>query len=155
MSSHLATIRWSRGSQTFTDSRYSRGHVWAFDGGIEVPASSSPHVVPVPYANANAVDPEEALVASVSSCHMLFFLFIAMGRKFCVDSYVDDAVGVMGKNASGKSAVTLITLRPKADFSGARLPTRDDIDSMHHEAHDECFIANSLKTEIRCEPVYG
>jgi organic hydroperoxide reductase OsmC/OhrA len=154
MSTHTVTVRWVRGDQAFTDNRYSRAHRWQFDGGAEIPGSSSPHVVPLPYSNPAAVDPEEALVASLSSCHMLFFLSIAAGRGFCVDSYVDAAVGAMGKNAAGKFAVTLITLRPSAAFSGAPLPARSDIDSMHHEAHEECFIANSVKTEIRCEPVY-
>ncbi len=120
-----------------------------------MPGSSSPHVVPLPYSDPAAVDPEEAFVASLSSCHMLFFLSIAAGRGLCVDSYVDDAVGAMGKDAAGKFAVTLVTLRPNVAFSGARLPARSEIDSMHHEAHEKCFIANSVKTEIRCEPVYA
>ena|ERR1022692_516076 len=154
MATHTATIRWLRGDQAFTDNRYSRAHTWLFDGGVEVPGSSSPHVVPLPYSQATAVDPEEALVASLSSCHMLFFLFIAAGRGFCVDSYVDDAAGVMGKDASGKVAMTQVTLRPKAAFAGIPSPTKIDIDSMHHEAHSECFIANSVKTEVRCEPIY-
>jgi organic hydroperoxide reductase OsmC/OhrA len=153
MSTHTVTVRWARSDQAFTDSRYSRAHIWQFDGGAQVPGSSSPHVVPLPYSDPKAVDPEEAFVASVSSCHMLFFLSIAAGRGFCIDTYVDDALGTMGKDPAGKLAVTLITLRPKVAFSGARLPARSDIDSMHHEAHEECFIANSVKTEIRCEPV--
>ncbi len=113
MSSYTVTIRWLRGNQPFTDNRYSRGHTWVFDGGVEVPASASPHVVPLPYAQANAVDPEEAFVASLSSCHMLWFLPIAAKRGFCIDSYVDDAVGLMGKDASGKLSMTQVTLRPK------------------------------------------
>jgi organic hydroperoxide reductase OsmC/OhrA len=152
MSAHTVTIRWQRDGQPFTDNKYSRRHTWAFDGGIEVPASSSPHVVPLPYSQSNAVDPEEAFVAALSSCHMLWFLSIAAERRFCVDSYVDDATGVMGKNALGKVAVTRVTLRPKVAFVGDRLPTRDEIASMHHEAHAECFIANSVQTEVRCEP---
>jgi organic hydroperoxide reductase OsmC/OhrA len=135
------------------DNRYSRGHTWLFDGGTEIPASSSPHVVPLPYSRADAVDPEEAFVASLSSCHMLWFLSIAGTRRFCVDSYVDAAAGVMSKDASGKVAMTRVTLRPKAVFVGAFVPTVAEIESMHHEAHAQCFIANSVKTDVRCEPV--
>jgi organic hydroperoxide reductase OsmC/OhrA len=155
MAKHSVTVRWQRRDELFTDNRYSRAHTWHFDGGIEVPGSSSPHVVPLPYSNENAVDPEEAFVASLSSCHMLFFLSIAASRGFCVDSYVDNAVGTMGKNAAGKVAVTTITIRPATAFTGARIPTQIDIDSMHHEAHEECFISNSVTTAIRCEPVYA
>jgi len=155
MSSYKVTIRWLRGDQQFTDNRYSRGHTWVFDGGVEIPASSSPHVVPLPYSKANAVDPEEAFVASLSSCHMLWFLSIAAERGFCIDSYVDDAVGVMGKNALGKLVMTRVTLRPKVAFAGNRLPMESDIESMHHAAHAECFIANSVKTDVHCEPVYA
>jgi organic hydroperoxide reductase OsmC/OhrA len=153
MSAHTVTIRWQRDGQPFTDNKYSRRHTWAFDGGVEVPASSSPHVVPLPYSQSNAVDPEEAFVAALSSCHMLWFLSIAAERRFCVDSYVDDAAGIMGRNALGKVAVTRVTLRPRAAFVGDRLPTKDEIASMNHEAHAECFIANSVQTEVRCEPV--
>ncbi len=155
MSTYSATIRWDRGEQPFTDNRYSRRHTWHFDGGIEVPASSSPHSVPLPYSHANAVDPEEAFVASLSSCHMLWFLFIAAKRGFCVDTYVDDAEGVMAKGASGKLAMTRVTLRPRVAFVGDLLPAPSDIDSMHHSAHAECFIANSVKTEVLCEPIYA
>jgi len=152
--SHKAQIRWSRGDSAFTDNRYSRGHSWHFDGGIEVPASSSPDVVRVPFSVEAAVDPEEAYVASIASCHMLWFLSIAAERGFCVDQYQDDAVGVIGKSATGKTVITHVTLYPLATFSGTRLPSRADIAELHHTAHDECFIANSVKTDIRCEPVY-
>jgi len=152
LSAYTVTIAWRRGTAAFTDNEYSRAHTWAFDGGIEVPASSSPAVVPLPWSQAEAVDPEEAFVASLSSCHMLWFLSIAARARFCVDSYVDDAVGVMGRNPAGKLAMTLVTLRPKVAFAGARLPTDDEIAAMHHKAHAECFIANSVKTEVRCEP---
>ena len=155
MSSHTVTVRWERGEAPFTDNRYSRGHTWTFDGGVVVPGSSSPHVVPPPYSRPDAVDPEEAFVASLSSCHMLWFLSLAVERHFCIDSYSDDATGVMAKNTSGKLAMTLVTLRPKAVFVGDRLPTKDEIASLHHRAHAECFIASSVKTEIRCEPVYS
>jgi organic hydroperoxide reductase OsmC/OhrA len=155
MASYSAEVSWSRGEQKFVDNRYSRKHSMKFDGGTEVPGSSSPHVVPLPYSDATAVDPEEAFVASISSCHMLFFLSIAAARKFRVDRYRDNAIGVMGKNASGKMVISTVTLKPEATFSGDLLPTHADIDAMHHEAHDECFIANSVRTEVRCEPVYA
>jgi organic hydroperoxide reductase OsmC/OhrA len=153
VSEYLVTVRWGRAGQPFVDNKYRRAHVWAFDGGIEVPASSSPSVVPLPYSESRAVDPEEAFVASLASCHMLWFLSIAAARKFCVDSYDDDARGVMGRNAAGKLAMTRVTLRPKVAFAGDRVPTAEEIAAMHHEAHGECFIANSVTTEIRCEPV--
>jgi organic hydroperoxide reductase OsmC/OhrA len=153
MSEYVVTVRWGRAGQPFIDNKYRRAHTWAFDGGVEVPASSSPTVVPPPYSESRAVDPEEAFVASLSSCHMLWFLSIAARRKFCVDSYVDDARGVMGRNAAGKMAMTQVTLRPKIAFAGDRLPTEVEIAAMHHEAHAECFIANSVTTEVRCEPV--
>lgn len=153
MHTYDATVAWNRGDQKFIDNRYSRGHAWRFDGGLEVPASSSPHVVPLPMSVAANVDPEEALVASVSSCHMLFFLGIAAKRGFVVDSYVDRASGIMEKNSEGKIAMTRITLRPEIVFGGERAPTRDEIDRIHHESHEQCFIANSLKTDIIVEPV--
>lgn len=155
MSTYTVTVSWQRGAQPFIDNKYSRRHSWLFDGGIEVPASSSPHVLPVPFSDANAVDPEEAFVASLSSCHMLWFLSLAARRRFCVDSYVDGAMGTMGKNASGKLAMTRVVLRPKVVFVGDRLPSQAEIDAMHHEAHAECFIANSVTTEVACEPVYA
>jgi organic hydroperoxide reductase OsmC/OhrA len=152
MSAYTVTVAWHRGTAAFTDDKYSRAHTWAFDGGIEVPASSSPAVVPLPWSQAAAVDPEEAFVASLSSCHMLWFLSIAARARFCVDSYVDDAVGVMSRNPAGKLAMTLVTLQPKVAFAGDRRPTNDEIAAMHHKAHAECFIANSVTTEVRCEP---
>jgi organic hydroperoxide reductase OsmC/OhrA/ribosomal protein S18 acetylase RimI-like enzyme len=155
MSTYLATIRWERGEQPFTDSRYSRAHAWLFDGGVEVQGSSSPHAVPLPFSRSDAVDPEEAFVASLSSCHMLWFLSIAAKRGFCVDSYVDSAEGVMARNASGKFAMTRVTLSPRVIFVGNPMPTKSDIESMHHKAHIECFIANSVKTEVLCEPIYA
>ncbi len=154
MAEYTAEILWQRGEQDFLANRYSRRHVMRFDGGAEVAGSSSPHSVPLPMSDAAAVDPEEAFVASLSSCHMLWFLAIAAKRKFCVDRYADAAVGVMAKNADGKMAMTVVRLRPEVHFSGERLPTRGQIDQLHHEAHEECFIANSVRTEVRCEPVY-
>jgi organic hydroperoxide reductase OsmC/OhrA len=155
MSTYTATIRWERGDQSFTDNKYSRAHTWLFDGGVRVPGSSSPHSVPLPYSRADAVDPEEAFVASLSSCHMLWFLAIAAKRGFCVNNYVDNAEGVMARNASGKFAMTQVTLRPRVDFVGSPMPTTSDIGAMHHKAHTECFIANSVRTEVRCEPIFA
>jgi organic hydroperoxide reductase OsmC/OhrA len=153
MSTYVVTVRWGRAGQPFIDKRYSRAHTLIFDGGLEVPGSSSPSVVPLPYSQAKAVDPEEAFVASLSSCHMLWFLSIAAKLGYCVDSYVDDAAGVMGKNGQGKLAMTVVTLRPKVVFAGDPIPDAATIAAMHHEAHAECFIANSVLTEVRCEPV--
>jgi organic hydroperoxide reductase OsmC/OhrA len=153
MHSYDATVAWQRSGQTFTDNRYSRGHRWSFDGGADVPASSSPHVVPVPMSDAAGVDPEEALVAATSSCHMLFFLSFAARRDFIVDSYTDRASGIMEKNAEGRMAMTRITLRPDIVFVGEHRPTREELDRMHHDSHEQCFIANSLKSEIVVEPV--
>lgn len=148
MAEYTAKIVWNRNQAIFTDNRYSRGHRWLFDGGIDVPASSSPHVVPLPLSVGEAVDPEEAFVASLSSCHMLSFLYIAAKRGYIVDSYKDEAVGVLAKNDLGKLAMTRVTLRPDARFGGERRPTSDDVTAMHHEAHEQCFIAQSVKTEI-------
>lgn len=155
MTHYTAEVLWLRNEGDFAGNRYSRRHLLRFDGGLEVPGSSSPHVVPLPMSDAAALDPEEAFVSSLSSCHMLWFLSIAAKRKFCVDRYFDAAEGVMEKNADGKMAMTLVTLRPDVEFSGEHQPTREELDSLHHEAHDACFIANSVKTEVRCEPVYG
>lgn len=152
MAYYSAEVLWLREEQDFLDSRYSRKHLIRFDGGLEIPGSSSPHVVALPMSDASAVDPEEAFIASLSSCHMLWLLSIAAKQKFRVDRYFDAAVGVMGKNAEGKIAMTVVTLRPEVQFSGTLLPTREQIGQMHHEAHEQCFIANSVKTEVRCEP---
>ena len=153
MAEYKASVVWRRDGALFTDNRYSRGHRWLFDGGVEVPASSSPHVVPLPLSVAAAVDPEEAFVASLSSCHMLWFLSIAAKRGFVVDSYRDDAIGVIGKDVEGKQAMIRVTLKPDVRFSGDRLPAASDMIAMHHAAHEECFIARSVKTEVLCEPV--
>jgi organic hydroperoxide reductase OsmC/OhrA len=153
MSHHYeARVTWNRqGIEKFTDNRYSRAHEWAFDGGVTVRASSSPSVVPVPLSVADAVDPEEALVASASSCHMLYFLFFAAKRGFVVDRYDDEAFGVLEKNAAGKMFMSRITLRPQVAFSGDKMPSADEMQQMHHSAHEECFIATSLKSEIVVE----
>jgi len=152
MSEYTATIYWQRLGAVFTDQKYSRAHEWRFDGGVTVPASSSPHVVRVPYSDAAAVDPEEAFVASLSSCHMLFFLSLAAQQGFVIDSYEDAAVGVIAKNEAGRMAMTMVTLRPKAVFSG-RQPSLGELHDLHHRSHQECFIASSVKTDVRCEPV--
>ena len=153
MADYHATIRWQRGSEAFADRRYSRRHTMHFDGGAVVPGSSSPHAVRVPFSDPSAVDPEEAFVASLSSCHMLWFLDIACRAGWVVDDYEDAAIGVMDKNADGKLAMTLVTLRPAVRFAGERRPDVAEIVRLHHVAHDECFIANSVKTEVRCEPL--
>ena len=153
MSEYVAVITWARNGAVFTDNKYSRGHRWTFDGGIEVPASASPHVVPLPLSVAAAVDPEEAFVAALASCHMLWFLSIAAKRGFVVESYRDEAAGVMSKNAAGRLAMTQVTLHPAVTFLGKLRPTAAQHQAMHHEAHEQCFIANSVTTEVRCEPI--
>ena len=149
---HTATVVWERGDEPFVDNRYSRRHVIRFDGGAEMPGSSSPHVMKPPLSDPSAVDPEEMFIASLSSCHMLWFLSLAARQRFRVDRYEDEAQGVMEKNAQGKVAITRVTLRPAVQFSGDKLPTREEVEHLHHEAHEECFIASSVKTEVRCEP---
>lgn len=150
---YTSKILWNRNGALFSDNRYSRKHLWQFDGGVDVPASSSPQVVRLPLSEAAAVDPEEAFVASLASCHMLWFLDIAARGGFIIDSYVDDAVGTLAKNSDGKFAMTIVTLKPHVIFSGDKRPSHEDIQRMHHKAHDECFIANSVKSEVRCEPL--
>jgi organic hydroperoxide reductase OsmC/OhrA len=153
MGQYTAVIEWERNGAVFRDQRYSRGHLWQFDGGIEVRASASPHHVPLPLSVAEAVDPEEAFVAALASCHMLWFLSIAARQGFLVESYRDEAAGVMGKNADGRLAITQVTLRPRVVFGGEKRPTPAEHEAMHHEAHEECFLASSVKTDVRCRPV--
>ena len=148
-----AKVEWQRNDQSFLDQRYSRAHEWVFDGGLRVPASSSPLSVPLPMSVADNVDPEEALIAATSSCHMLFFLSIAAKRGHVVESYSDSAVGLLEKNAEGRMAMTNITLRPQIVFGGTAWASEEEIAAIHHEAHEKCYIANSLKTEITIEPV--
>ena len=145
---YRASVMWTRGDAKFTDQRYSRGHTWSFDGGITVPASSSPLSVRLPYSVAEAVDPEEAFVAAVSSCHMLTFLYVAAKQGFVVDSYADDAIGEMTKNEQGRLWVSKVKLSPQIRFSGEAPPTRVQLQHLHHEAHEQCFIANSVKSDI-------
>jgi organic hydroperoxide reductase OsmC/OhrA len=148
MSEHKAVISWKRTSPDFIKGKYSREHTWTFDGGITVPASPSPSVVPVPYSNPAHIDPEEAFVAAVSSCHMLTYLYLAYQQGFQVDSYHDEAVGMMTKNERGVPWVSSITLHPQIAYSGDKLPTFADEERLHHLAHEQCFIASSIKTEV-------
>jgi organic hydroperoxide reductase OsmC/OhrA len=152
MSEHVAEVVWERGDAPFLDQRYSRRHELRFDGGAQWAGSSSPQVVPAPMSDPSAVDPEEAFVASISSCHMLWFLSIAAKHGFVVDHYRDRAIGLMGKDAHGRLAITRVTLRPDVRFAGTQEPDEVEVAAMHHEAHESCFIANSVKTEVRCEP---
>ncbi|MFO0830956.1 MAG: OsmC family protein [Phycisphaerales bacterium] len=151
MSTYTAEVTWSRNSAPFTDNRYSRAHHWRFDGGADVPASSSPLVVSVPMSDPAGVDPEEAFVASLSSCHMLWFLSLAARKGLVVDEYHDAASGVLGRDAAGKQAMTSVTLHPRVRFSGTP-PTPADIAALHRAAHEECFIARSVRCDVRCEP---
>ncbi len=157
-SSHTygASVQWQRDPATaFTDQRYSRRHELHFDGGAVVPGSSAVSSVPLPWSDPAAVDPEEMLVASIASCHMLWFLSLAAKAGHVVDRYSDAAEGVMTKNAAGKLWVSQVTLRPHVVFAAGRSPTPEAFDALHHKAHDECFIANSVKSDVRCEPVQG
>ena len=151
MAEHFATIEWRRDGAGFVDDNYSRAHSWSFDGGLTVPASPSPHIVPVPMSEPANVDPEEAFVASISSCHMLFFLSICANKGIVVDSYIDQAVGYLQKNEDRRLAVTRVVLRPNATYSGGKIPTREQLEKIHHRSHRMCFIANSVKTEIVTE----
>ena len=154
MSEFTATIHWQRDAKApFLDNRYSRRHDWQFDGGATVAGSSSPHSVPLPHSDPAAVDPEEAFVASISSCHMLWFLHLAGKAGWVVDDYRDAAVGVMARNGEGRLAMTRVTLRPAVRFGGQGGPTAEQLQQLHHHAHDECYIANSVKSEVLCEPV--
>jgi organic hydroperoxide reductase OsmC/OhrA len=150
MSRYTAVVVWERGQAKFSNDRYSRAHRWRFDGGAEIAASSSPKVVPLPMSDPGAVDPEEAFVAALSSCHMLWFLSIAARRGFVVERYQDEAEGSMAKDERGKLAITRVALRPRVSYSG-RGPGEGEEATMHHEAHEACFIANSVRTEVVVE----
>ena len=151
---HFATIQWQRGSdENFLDKRYHRAHRWQFDGGATVAASSSPHVVPLPYSDAAAVDPEEAFVAALSSCHMLWFLDFACRAGWRVNRYTDAAVGTMAPDAQGRLVVSHVQLRPVTRFDPAHAPTAEVLAELHHQAHAACFLANSVKTQIDCAPL--
>ncbi len=151
MSEHVATIEWSRGDQAFADNRYSRAHDWRFDGGAVVRGSSAPTSVPLPMSDPAAVDPEEAFVAALSSCHMLFFLAFAAKAGFVVDCYRDAAVGVLGRDDRGRTSMTVVTLRPEVAFAG-HAPDAETVSDLHHRAHEACYIANSVRTGVRVEP---
>ncbi len=154
MSEHTATVRWQRQPlEAFHDGRYSRRHEVAFDGGAVLPASSSPSVVPLPMSDASAVDPEEMFVAALASCHMLWFLSLAAAAGLRVDRYVDEARGVLQRDAAGRQAITQVVLRPRVRLIGERKASPDELAALHHEAHERCFIANSVRTEVRVEPV--
>ncbi|HUN25152.1 MAG TPA: OsmC family protein [Steroidobacteraceae bacterium] len=149
MSEHQARIRWTRQSaEKFTDGRYSRAHLWEFDGGVAVPASSAVSSVPLPWSKAENVDPEEAFVAALSSCHMLTLLYLAAKERFVVDSYEDLARGTLSRNEQGRMAITAVELAPRIVFSGSKSPTAADIERLHHAAHEQCFIASSVLTTI-------
>ena len=151
MSTYTATIRWNRNrAEGFTKGQYSRAHEWSFDGGAVVPASASPHVVPAPWSEAAGVDPEEAFVASLSSCHMLFFLDFARRQGLVIDNYVDEAEGMMEKGSDGKFRMTRVTLWPHVTWGG-ETPDETTISDLHHRAHEACFIANSVTTEVKVE----
>ena len=151
MARYEAEVSWARDGEAFTDNRYSRRHLWSFDGGMTLEASASPLHVAAPMSDAAAIDPEEALVASASSCHMLWFLHLAAKRGFVVERYVDRAYGEMGRDAHGRTAFTKIALRPEVAFAGTQRPTPDELARLHEAAHDSCYIANSLRTPIVIE----
>ncbi len=151
MSLHTAVVEWGRAGKIFRDNRYSREHVWRFDGGIVVKASSSPHSVKVPFSNPANVDPEEAFVAALSSCHMLWFLSLAAAAGFVVDTYVDEPEGVLENDLDGKKAITTLVFKPAITFSGVLEPTEAAVSGLHHQAHEACFLANSVRTKIAIE----
>ena len=150
MHQFFATVAWQRDGQDFAGQRYSRGHEWQFDGGLTVAASSSPLSVPLPMSVAENIDPEEALVAATSSCHMLFFLSLAAQRGYVIDDYRDEATGDLGKNAQGRLAMTRIVLRPRIAFAGTP-PSPEALAALHHDAHERCYIANSLTADVVVE----
>lgn len=152
MSTHTTTVRWQHDGADFAAGHYSRRHEWRFDGGAVVAASPSPAVVAAPWSDAAAVDPEEAFVAAISSCHMLWFLSLAAGRGHVVDRYEDEAVGTLARIAPGRQAITEVVLRPRVDYAEGRAPSAAEAAALHEAAHERCFIANSVKTAIRVEP---
>ena len=151
MATHSATVRWSLTGSGFLTRQYSREHTWSFDGGLTVRASASPHVVAAPWSTAAAIDPEEAFVASVSSCHMLWFLHVACDAAFVIDSYEDEAVGLMTSNDRKVPWIRRITLRPQITWGGDRTPSAIEVQDLHRLAHQKCFIAASIKTEVVVE----
>jgi organic hydroperoxide reductase OsmC/OhrA len=152
VSEHKATITWKRNGPGFSIGQYSREHLWLFDGGLTLHASASPAVVPAPYSNASSIDPEEAFVASLASCHMLTFVNLAQRAGFVVESYEDEAIGNMTKNERRLNWVSTVTLRPRVVYGGDKVPTSEEEAKLHHDAHDHCFIANSVKTDVQVKP---
>ncbi len=152
MSTHRAQIVWQREGKPFVGGEYSRSHCWRFDGGIEFKASASPQIVPAPQGESAAVDPEEAFVASLSSCHMLWFLATAQREGWIVDSYDDEASGTLGRGPDGRMRLASITLRPRVVFAGSQGPSADDLAHLHHAAHEACFLAAVVSAPIAIEP---
>lgn len=144
MSQHLAKISWKRQTKDFAYDTYNRTHTWAFDDGTSLTASAAPEF----NGGSIGVDPEEALVSATASCHMLTFLAIASKKGYVVDTYSDQAIGSLEKIGSGQLAVTKILLSPKVTFSGEKIPSDDQLASLHESAHRNCFIANSIKAEV-------
>ena len=149
MAQHKAKIEWKCTTPDFRLGKYTREHTWSFDGGVSVPASAAPAVVPAPWSNPAHVDPEEAFVASISSCHMLTYLHVARLAGFQIESYADEAVGEMAKNERGVAWVAVVTLNPTIIYSGDKRPTHEQEAELHHKAHDGCFISQSVKTEVK------
>ena len=147
MFEHVASVHWSRDGADFAANSYSRAHEWHFDGGAVVAGSPSPAVVPPPMSDEAAVDPEEAFVASIASCHMLWFLDIARQKGFVVNAYRDKALGHMTRKGPGKFWISRVDLNPEIEWEGTP-PTREELEALHHKAHELCFIANSVVTEI-------
>ena len=149
MSSYSATVLWTRQpTETFQDNKYSRAHVWSFDGGVSVPASAAPGHVPAGTSRPDAVDPEEAFVASLSSCHMLFFLYYAAKFGAVVDRYEDTAMGDLARTPQGRSWISRVTLKPRITWGAGKIPSPNELETLHHQAHEDCYIANSVKTEV-------
>jgi organic hydroperoxide reductase OsmC/OhrA len=154
MSRYSMTVSWELGDARFEGGRYSRAHLWSFDGGAQVRASSSPSVVPIPYSDPAGVDPEEAFVASLASCHMLWFLSLAAQRGFCVQSYRDSAEGIMAAGPDGRLRMVEVSLQPHTVFAGSRHPSLEELRALHHQAHEECFIASSVTTRLTTVPTF-
>jgi organic hydroperoxide reductase OsmC/OhrA len=152
MAEHKATIKWDRSSPEFLKGKYSREHAWKFDGGVTVPASPAPSVVPPPWSNPANVDPEEAFVASLASCHMLTFLYVASRQGFHVESYEDEAVGTVTKNEKGVPWVSAVILRPRVRYAGEKRPSAEETERLHKLSHEQCYIANSIKSQVQVEP---
>ncbi len=151
---HYAKLRWKKKpEEVFTNHKYSRLHTWLFDGGTAVRASSSPEIIPAPMSDVSAIDPEEAFIAALSSCHMLFFLSVTASRQYVVDSYEDEVEGITEKDENKKISITKITLRPKVIFSGDNIPSSNEIKFFHETAHKKCYLANSVKAKISIHPV--